>query len=78
MCIRDRFVRFLVSLRKITQNITRDSYKFVPLLPMDHLWTDEDLYKRYGITSDQIAFVESLISERPTDESGDSAEEDDE
>jgi hypothetical protein len=76
--MRTRFVRFLVSLRKITQNITRDSYKFVPLLPMDHLWTDEDLYKRYGITSDQIAFVESLISERPTDESGDSAEEDDE
>jgi hypothetical protein len=47
--MRTRFVRFLVSLRKITQNITRDSYKFVPVLPMDRLWTDEDLYKRYGI-----------------------------
>lgn len=76
--MRTRFVRFLVSLRKITQNITRDSYRFVPLLPMDRLWTDEDLYKRYGITSDQIAFIESLIAERPTDELGDSAEEDDE
>lgn len=76
--MRTRFVRFLVSLRKITQNITRDSYRFVPLLPMDRLWTDEDLYKRYGITSDQIAFVESLIADRPSDESGDSAEEDDE
>ena len=76
--MRTRFVRFLVSLRKITQNITRDSYRFVPLLPMDRLWTDEDLYKRYGITSDQIAFIESLIAERPGDESGDSAEEDDE
>jgi site-specific DNA-methyltransferase (adenine-specific) len=76
--MRTRFVRFLVSLRKITQNITRDSYKFVPLLPMDRLWTDEDLYKRYGITSDQIAFIESLIEERPSDESDDSAEEHDE
>jgi site-specific DNA-methyltransferase (adenine-specific) len=76
--MRTRFVRFLVSLRKITQNITRASYKFVPLLPMDRLWTDDDLYKRYGITSDQIAFIESLIAERPSDESGDSAEEDDE
>ena len=65
--MRTRFVRFLVSLRKITQNITRDSYKFVPLLPMDRLWTDEDLYKRYGITSEQVVFIESLIAERPSD-----------
>lgn len=76
--MRTRFVRFLVSLRKITQNITRDSYKFVPLLPMDRLWTDKDLYKRYGFTSDQIAFIESLIAERPSDESTESSEDDDE
>jgi site-specific DNA-methyltransferase (adenine-specific) len=75
--LRTRFVRFLVSLRKITQNITRDSYKFVPMLPMNRLWTDEDLYKRYGITADQIQFIESLIAERPGDESSDSIEEDD-
>lgn len=76
--MRTRFVRFLVSLRKITQNITRDSYKFVPLLPMNRLWTDQELYERYGITSNQISFIESLIAERPSDESSDSADEDDE
>ncbi len=76
--MRTRFVRFLVSLRKITQNITRDSYRFVPLLPMNRIWTDEDLYKRYGIASDQVAFIESMIAERPIDEPGDSREEDDE
>jgi site-specific DNA-methyltransferase (adenine-specific) len=74
--MRTRFVRFLVSLRKITQNITRDSYKFVPLLPMNRTWTDADLYKRYGITAEQAAFIESLIAERPSDES--SAIDDDE
>jgi hypothetical protein len=72
--MRTRFVRFLVSLRKITQNITRDSYRFVPMLPTNRLWTDEDLYKRYGITPEQIAFIESLIAERPSDESGESGE----
>lgn len=66
--VRTRFVRFLVSLRKITQNITRDSYKFVPLLPMHRTWTDADLYKRYGISSEQVTFIESLIAERPRDE----------
>ncbi len=65
--MRTRFVRFLVSLRKITQNITRDSYRFVPMLPMNRSWTDGDLYNRYGITAREIAFIESLIAERPSD-----------
>lgn len=67
--LRTRFVRFLVSLRKITQNITRDSYKFVPLLPMNRIWTDADLFKRYGMDAEQVTFIESLIAERPSDES---------
>ena len=66
--MRTRFVRFLVSLRKITQNITRDSYKFVPVLPMNRQWTDHDLYKRYGITAEEVAFIESQIVERPAGE----------
>jgi hypothetical protein len=44
--MRTRFVRFLVSLRKITQNITRDSYRFVPALPLDRQWTDSLLYEQ--------------------------------
>ena len=56
-----RFVRFLVSLRKITQNITRDSYKFVPRLQLNRLWTDKALYKRYGLTAEEIAFIESMV-----------------
>ena len=62
--MRTRFVRFLVSLRKITQNITRDSYRFVPILPMDRIWTDQDLYTRYGVSEDEVQFIESLIVER--------------
>lgn len=67
--MRTRFVRFLVSLRKITHNITRDSYRFVPMLPMDRVWTDEQLYSRYGVTEDQVSFIQSLIAERPGAES---------
>ncbi|MFN8652594.1 MAG: Eco57I restriction-modification methylase domain-containing protein [Gemmatimonadales bacterium] len=76
--MRTRFVRFLVSLRKITQNITRDSYRFVPALSMDRVWVDQDLYKRYAITGEEIAFIESLIAERPSDEMTDAVEGDDE
>jgi len=66
--MRTRFVRFLVSLRKITQNITRDSYRFVPALPMDREWTDSLLYHRYGITAAEQDFIASLIAERPASE----------
>jgi hypothetical protein len=76
--MRTRFVRFLVSLRKITQNITRDSYRFVPNLPMNRAWTDEDLYQRYGLSPEQIGFIESLIAERPSDEPAEPDADDDE
>jgi site-specific DNA-methyltransferase (adenine-specific) len=66
--MRTRFVRFLVSLRKLTQNITRSSYKFVPALQMDRRWTDADLYQRYGISESEVQFIESLIAERPSDD----------
>ena len=72
-----RFVRFLVSLRKITQNITRDSYRFVPLLSMDRAWSDVDLYQRYKVDPDQVAFIESLIADRAGDELPGISEEDD-
>lgn len=57
--LRTRFVRFLVSLRKHTQDATRGVYGFVPDLPLDQEWTDAKLYKRYGLTKDEIAFIES-------------------
>ena len=75
--MRTRFVRFLVSLRKITQNITRDSYRFVPHLPMNRYWTDEDLYERYSVTPDEVAFINSLIAERPSNVSDDPDKDDD-
>jgi hypothetical protein len=58
-----RFVRFLVSLRNGTQHATRDVYSSVPDLPLEKCWTDPLLYKRYGLTNDEIAFIESQIAE---------------
>lgn len=68
--MRTRFARFLVSIRKITQNITRDTYRFVPVLPLDRIWTDAMLYQRYGITDEQIRFIESQI-EKPDESTSD-------
>jgi site-specific DNA-methyltransferase (adenine-specific) len=59
--VRTRFLRFLVSLRKITQHATRSTYTWVPQQKWDRTWTDEKLYKKYGLTKDDIAFIESRI-----------------
>jgi len=32
---------------------------------MDRLWTDEMLYARYGLTDDEVAYIESQIKEMP-------------
>jgi hypothetical protein len=64
--LRTRLVRFLVSLRKNTQDIYSERFQFVPDLPMDEEWTDEQLYKKYKLTKGEIAFIESMI--RPMDE----------
>ncbi len=63
MYLRSRFVRFLVSLRKATQHATRDVYAFVPDLPLNQEWSDTKLYKRYGLTKDEVAFIESQVAE---------------
>ncbi len=56
-----RFFRFLVMLKKNTQDAPARVYKFVPLQDFSHTWTDEMLYKKYGLTEDEIAFIESMI-----------------
>ncbi|MDD2975677.1 Eco57I restriction-modification methylase domain-containing protein [Aquabacterium sp.] len=61
-CLRTRFVRFLVSLRKSTQDAARGVYSFVPELPLDQEWTDVKLYKRYGLSKEEIAFIESQVA----------------
>jgi site-specific DNA-methyltransferase (adenine-specific) len=61
--LRTRFARFLVSLRKSTQDAPKNVYAFIPDLPLDQEWTDAKLYKRYGLTKDEIAFIESQVAE---------------
>ena len=59
--IKTKFFRFLVLFKKNTQNAARGVYSFVPLQDFSESWTDEKLYKKYGLTEDEIAFIESMI-----------------
>lgn len=59
--VKTRFFRFMVSLKKTTQHATKSVYQFVPLQDFSHPWTDEMLYKKYNLTEEEIAFIESMI-----------------
>lgn len=59
--IKCRFFRLLVFLRKISQDATSKVYSFVPIQDFSEPWTDEKLYAKYGLTNDEIAFIESMV-----------------
>ncbi len=56
-----RFFRFLVSLRKLTQDATRSTYTWVPQQSWSTQWSDEKLYKKYRLSEEEISFIETMI-----------------
>lgn len=67
--ISTKLFRFLVLLKKSSQNTARGVYQFVPVQDFSHTWTDEMLYEKYGISEDEIAFIDSMV--RPMELDGD-------
>ena len=63
MCkyITTKIFRFLLLQALTSIHITKDSFQFVPLQDFSKPWTDEELYKKYGLTDEEIQFIESMI-----------------
>ena len=59
--LKTKFVRFLVLQTLTSMHITRSSFSFVPLQDFTKSWTDEELYTKYGLTDEEIQFIESMI-----------------
>lgn len=66
-----KFARFMHSIAKASQDATAKTYRFVPILDYtaesDIDWNksiseiDQQLYKKYGLTDDEITFIEEKI-----------------
>lgn len=56
-----KLFHLLVSIVKITQNAMQKAYTFVPMQDFSKSWTDAELYAKYGLSSDEIAFIDSMI-----------------
>ena len=64
-----RLIRFLMLLsvhgQHIFSSIDMTTWRFVPSPDsFDHIFTDDELYKKYNITQDEINIIESVIKER--------------
>lgn len=63
--MRTKFFRFLVLQKKNTQDATNRVYSFVPAQDFSMPWTDAELYAKYALSADEIAFIESMIRPMP-------------
>lgn len=65
--LRTKFARFLIGLRKNTQHITSDRFAFLPTVSFDKSWSDEELFRFFELTDEEIKFIDLLI--RPMEHS---------
>ena len=63
--MKTKFFRFMVFLKKQTQNTTANTYSLVPMQDFSKPWTDKELYEKYGLSEEEIDYIESMI--RPMD-----------
>ena len=69
--IKTKFLRYIVGILKVSQNVSQNVYQFVPLQDFtensDIDWSksvaeiDQQLYKKYKLSDEEIAFIESMI-----------------
>ncbi|NLE82313.1 MAG: restriction endonuclease [Rhodococcus sp.] len=64
-----KFFRFMIAIRTSAQDLPRSAYSFVPDQDFSRAWTDEDLYKKYGLSDAEIELIERTI--KPMDPKGD-------
>jgi site-specific DNA-methyltransferase (adenine-specific) len=63
--IKTKFVRFMIQLTLSSMHIAQKNFSFVPLQDFSKPWTDEKLNKKYGLTEEEVLFIDSMI--RPMD-----------
>lgn len=59
--VKTKLFRYLVFLTLSSMHITKLNFQFVPIQDFSKPWTDEELYKKYGLNDEEIAFIDSMI-----------------
>ncbi len=59
--IQTRFFRYMVSIKKKTQDNPSSVFQFVPVQDWSKPWTDGELYRKYNFSRADIDYIESMI-----------------
>ena len=58
-----KFARYLVLLAISSIHIAKDKFIFLPKQDFSKTWDDETLFKKYGLSNNEISHIEQLIKE---------------
>ncbi len=59
--IKTKFFRAMVGVKKNDQGAASGVYQYVPLQDFSKPWTDEELYAKYGLSQEEIDFIENNV-----------------
>lgn len=57
------FCRYLLGLRKLTQDIPRDRWSWVPYMDLSRTWTDDDLFDYFKLSKKEREHIKKKIAE---------------
>ena len=63
-----KFFRFLLLQAVSSINLSKDKFCFIPMQDLGKAWTDDELYKKYGLNKEEIEFIESMMKPMGGDE----------
>ncbi|WP_431305890.1 Eco57I restriction-modification methylase domain-containing protein [Moraxella catarrhalis] len=63
--INTQFFHFMLTLKKNTQDASRDAYELIPIQDFSKYWVDKDLFEKYGFDNNDIKYIQEMI--RPMD-----------
>lgn len=56
-----KFTRYLIRTTYSSVHVSKDNFRFVPLVDLKRRWTDEDLYSKFGLTEKEITLIEKTM-----------------
>ena len=59
--IKTKFFRALLFFNRNSLNISQQTFDLVPLLNLDKIWTDDELFKMFELTNSEIKFIDTLV-----------------
>lgn len=59
--LKTKFAAFMAMLLKPTQHMTWRTYRLMPVADFSIRWTDEMLYRHFGLSEEEIQFIESMV-----------------